>query len=144
MLVVLQLILAVGLAELMPSAENPLLGSWQFHRYIYQGQEQPIPNPNLILQYEFRADGLNRLFWSRKNEFGFCDRLASYHYEDQTLQQEVLWVNPENSMECSKDVDMQVGTVNWAKMVFVEGRLHLYVPFGGEDFIYVFRRIRTP
>ncbi len=128
--------------EFLPIEDPFYIGQWQFDRYFYQGQENPIPNPQLILQFEFLTDGTNRLFWVRKNETGFCERKAHFSYDAPYIQQEVFWVNPSHSMECGQDTDMQVGNQSRAKMILVDDRLHLYIDFSGEDFIYIFKRIR--
>jgi len=133
---------AVGIdSQDAPEAEV-LWGNWQFHRYILKGETHSIPNPQLVLQYEFFADGTNRLFWTRKNEPGFCERQALYLYQDELIHQEVVWVNPENSIECSKDMDMQLGQKNTTRLKRVGEFLHLHIPFSGEDFIYVLKRVR--
>lgn len=124
-----------------PEAEV-IWGNWQFHRTILKGETNSIPNPQLVLQYEFFADGTNRLFWTRKNEPGICERQALYRYQDELIHQEVVWVNPENAIGCSSDVDMQLGNKNTARLKRVGEFLHLYIPFSGEDFIYVLKRIR--
>lgn len=119
---------------------EPILGQWQFYEYIYQGETHPLPNPQLILQFEFFPHGVNRLFWVRKNETGFCERQAYYSYENETITQEVFWTNPENHMECGQDTDMQIGHKNHTRLVRVNEDLHFYVEFSGEDFIYVLKR----
>lgn len=121
---------------------SPIAGNWQFVDYIYEGEKQTRPNPQLVLQYEFFETGLNRLFWIRKNETGFCERHARYIYNEPWIEQEVTWVNPENAAECSQDVDMQMGNKNKARLENVDGKLHLYIPFKGEHMIYVLHRIR--
>jgi hypothetical protein len=140
-------ILSLGLAWAQGDDhwEDPveaIYGNWQFHRYIHNGVQNPIPNPQLVLQYEFLLDGTNRLFWIRKNETGFCERKARFEYDGQFIDQEVTWVNPENARECRQDVDMQLGNINRARLERKEEFLHLHVPFSGDEFIYVFRRIR--
>lgn len=87
--------------------DNPLLGTWQFMSIRYKGQEQPRPNPDLILTLEFSADGVADLKWHRENEPGFCERKAHYSFADGNLTQETFWINPGNSPECGKDPDMQ-------------------------------------
>ncbi len=129
-------------AQILPVNEPFYMGNWQFDSYFYQGQENPIPNPQLVLQFEFFSDKTNRLFWVRKNETGFCERRAHFSYEAPYIEQEVFWTNPANSMECGQDTDMQVGNFSRAKLIQVGEKLHLYIDFSGEDFIYIFKRIR--
>ena len=133
---------AVGIDSRDTDEAQVLWGNWQFHRYILNGETNPIPNPQLVLQYEFFANGTNRLFWTRKNEPGICERQALYHYQDELIHQEVVWVNPENAVGCSNDVDMQLGQKSTARLKRVGEFLHLYIPFSGDDFIYVLKRIR--
>lgn len=131
-----------GLWPMGDKQPSPIVGNWQFRDYIFEGEKQPRPNPQLVLQFEFFEKGINRLFWTRKNEPGFCERHAEYTHDGKWLEQKVTWVNPENAAECSQDVDMQMGNENRARLEPVDGKLHLYIPFKGDHLIYILHRVR--
>lgn len=141
---VLSLTLDMKTAASLPNSSEPapLEGNWQFFKHIYQGKDHAPLNPHLVIQFEFLPDGTNRLFWTRRNEPGFCERRAYFEYDGEYIHQEVYWVNPENEMECGQDTDMQLGHKNTGKLIAVDGHLHLYTQLSGEDFIYVWRKIR--
>lgn len=118
-----------------------LSGHWQLTSLFYQGQERPPLNPNLVLQFEFHKDGTNRLFWSRKNETGFCERKAYYAWNQESLLQKVFWTNPENALSCGADPDMQLGRTSVTQAKIENSRLHLYLALGDEPLIYIWKRI---
>ena len=90
-------------------ADPAVLGTWLFSNYRYQNQELPIPNPDLKLTFEFLPDGMSKLQWSRQGENGTCLRWARYNVGGGTLSQVVVWLDPKNRDDCSKDPDMQMG-----------------------------------
>ena len=88
---------------------SPILGKWKFTEYIYEGKSLPLPNPHLNLFFEFNETGSDRLWWYRNNEDGFCERIGVYKYENEILEDQVVWVNPDNHLECAQHQDMKLG-----------------------------------
>lgn len=122
-----------------PSA---IIGTWYFDHIIYQGEERPPFNPNLEMTFGFSATGESHLFWFRNNEVGFCERKGIYSYENCGLTDTVTWLNPQNSVECSLDPDMQLGHTTITYVAIDEKDfLHLHMQMGEEELIYVLRHV---
>ncbi|MCB9025249.1 MAG: hypothetical protein H6625_02955 [Bdellovibrionaceae bacterium] len=117
-----------------------ILGRWKFVEYIYEGQKLPIPNRNLNLLFEFHETKSNRLWWFRDNEPGFCERIGLYTYENETLTDNVVWVNPDNHVECSQHPDMRMGQIAKNKVTFENGKLYLHLSLKGQPLIYVWEK----
>lgn len=128
------LILISGAAQ---ATDPRLFGRWQFDSLRYQGQEMPRPNPDLILIFEFREDGTDRLSWTRRDETGFCDRTAVYSAADGVLQELVVWVHPGNRGDCAQDPDMQLGRQASVPYRVENGRLELDLPLSDETLTYL-------
>lgn len=118
-----------------------ILGMWLFTSLIYQGQSMPLPNPDLKIYYEFFADGTNTLYYHRKGEEGFCERRATFEFNNEQIAQEVVWVNPDNAIWCGQDTDMQLGYRSWNKARLVNQELHLSLPMGEEEIIYIWSKV---
>lgn len=114
-----------------------LTGLWFFSSLIYNGQELPRPNPNLVMTLEFNDPTHNTLRYQRKDETGFCERVASYSYKGTALEQTVISVNPQNADACSQDLDMQIGQVSTTRVEIKEKKLFMYLNLSGESLIYV-------
>lgn len=56
---------------------------------------------------------------------------------------EVVWVNPKNSMDCGQDPDMQMGKKSTNAIFLKEEKFHLEIGLAGEPFTYVFERLET-
>ena len=119
---------------------SEIIGQWKFVEYIYEGKTLPLPNPNLNLYFEFNETGSDRLWWFRNNEPGFCERIGLFKYENELLEDQVVWVHPDNHVECSKHEDMRMGQNAKNKVVIVDDKLHLYLSLKGQPFIYVWER----
>jgi hypothetical protein len=122
------------------STAGDLLGTWQYDGYIYQGNRYPSPNPELYLTFTFRANGRVRLFWSRANENGFCEREAQYTIDQDRLFQKIDWVNPDNLPECQNDPDMQLGRESTTRIKVASGELYFYFHLDDDEFIYVLKQ----
>jgi hypothetical protein len=118
-----------------------LVGRWKFNSLIYRGEERPPFNPHLNLYFEFYETGTNRLMWNRNNEEGFCERFGFYKLSENKLIDEVVWVNPNNSQDCSKDTDMQLGRKSSTPIELKNGNLQLKFYIGDEPLIYIFERV---
>ncbi|WP_413558926.1 hypothetical protein [Bdellovibrio sp. HCB209] len=117
-----------------------IVGLWLFTSLLYQGHEIPRPNPALQIQYEFSEDGTNSLRYHRDDEEGFCERRALYQFAEETLLQEVMWVNPQNASWCGQDSDMQLGRKTLSHVWFKDGRLYLDIGMGDEIISYIWNR----
>lgn len=114
-----------------------LEGLFLFTSMIYQGNPMPMPNPNLVMTFEFSSDGINRLKYFRKNETGFCERLAAFEFNEGTLKQQVTWLNPANADYCSSDPDMIFGKESTNKAFVVGNSFQLVMPMGEEELTMV-------
>jgi len=120
-----------------------LEGQWEFTSYLYNGIELPKPNPNLDILFEFEF-GISRLYWSRKNEVGFCERKAQYQYTENYISEIIVWVNPQNRSDCSRDPDMQLGRSSKTEYRIINERLYTRVLVGELDVWYIWKKIKEP
>ncbi len=138
------MILALGLIRWTgpaQSAENSNLhGKWNYTGFIYEGQRHPKPNPNLILHFTFQADQTVRLYWTRKDETGFCERKADFHLQNSMLWQKITWVNPSNDSRCGQDTDMQMGRESETPIQLNQNELYFVLEVSGKPFLYVLER----
>ncbi|MGE0763637.1 MAG: lipocalin family protein [Bdellovibrionales bacterium] len=118
-------------------------GEWRYAGFIYEGQRYPLPNQDLFLTFTFKPDGRVRLYWTRFNEDGFCEREATYSLEGDQLHQEVVWVNPDNRPDCSHDPDMTLGRKTSNRYQILGQELHLFLQLDDQDFIYLLEK-QTP
>lgn len=118
-----------------------LLGLWLFTGLIYQGQPMPLPNPQLKIFFEFKNLGLNTLRYYREDEDGYCERKATYKFENSKLIQTVYWVNPKNASWCDDDPDMRLNQNSTSEAWLQQGKFYLSLPFGEETLIYVWDRV---
>lgn len=117
----------------------PVLGRWRYDGFFYDGNRYPNPNPDLDLEFQFREDGVSRLYWERKDEPGFCERLADYEVVGTELRQRVTWVNPENASSCGRDPDMQNGRATAVPFERKGQELWLNIGLSGKDFFYILK-----
>lgn len=122
-------------------SQQDLIGHWQFYKKIYRGIEMPEPpEATLRLHFEFYPDGTDRLFWWHEGEGDWCERIGKYSLEGQELVDEIVWVNPKNTMECARDPDMQKGRVTRTLISLEKGDLHFHLNLGDETLIYIWRK----
>ncbi|MBY0384878.1 hypothetical protein K2X05_06940 [bacterium] len=129
------------LAFAKSSTSEDLLGKWQALGYYYQGTLIKPDDPRLILTFEFFADESNILYWKNKDESAFCERKGKWLVQDDNLVDEVVWVNPENGMDCGGDPDMQVGKINISRFWVEDGQLFVEIPLADEYLIYVWNPV---
>lgn len=110
---------------------------------IYRGQEIPLPNPDLFLTWTFFRNGTVRLYWDRGGK-DFCERYAHYQVSDSLLKEEVFALNPQNSADCSKDPDMQLGRQTSNKIKVLDSEIQLFFSLGDEELIYVLKPLNWP
>lgn len=114
---------------------------WRYTGFIFEDTHYPAPNPELMVTFEFSDEGISKLYWKRANEDYFCERLAKYFLKDSILEQETIWLNPENHFSCQNDPDMQMGKITFNHIRMPDSlTLHLYLELNGKPFIYVLER----
>lgn len=118
-------------------AESLLWGQWKYIGFIYKGQFNAPPNPNLVLTFEFLKNGEDILRWSYINEEGFCERKGEYSYDGQLLTDKIIWVNPKNAIECHKDPDMSKGKTQITPLRRINDQLHLDINLSDETLVYI-------
>lgn len=118
-----------------------MIGKWQFIGIIFDDVYQDRPNPNLILTFEFNSDGTDILHWKRVGEDGFCERHGQWSLENGVLEDEVVWVNPNNNDTCASDPDMQLGKISYTPVWVADGKLYTEFPFADKVMIYVWDNI---
>ena len=118
-----------------------LTGTWQFTALRQNGQLLAPPNPDLILLFKFDGQGASDLFWSRKNQTGFCEHKGVYSVDNGILDEKVTWVNPDNLPECSSDPDMQMGREIKNAYRIVEGKLETDFNLGDGHLTYIWSQV---
>lgn len=113
-----------------------IIGTWRYAGFRYDDKQYPNPNPDLELLFTFREDGVSRLYWHRKNETGFCERLADYRLDGEMLWQKNTWVNPANDHSCSSDPDMQPGRETTTPVRLSQNELAFVLELNGREFLY--------
>ena len=121
--------------------EEGLPGTWQFTQLRQQGQLLAPPNPDLILLFRFDSAGNSDLFWSRKNQSGFCEHRGHYVAIDGKLTETVTWINPDNLPECSSDPDMQMGRETTNPYRLVDGKMEMDFNLGNDTLTYIWTRV---
>jgi len=119
-----------------------IVGKWEFTSYLYNGRELPKPNPDLNITFEFKDDGMSRLYWDRNQEVGFCERTAQYQYSERFIFETIVWVNPKNSFDCGRDPDMQLGRSSQTEYRITNNRLETRVLVGDLDVWYIWQKVQ--
>jgi hypothetical protein len=130
----------LGFAPLLFAEDRSVEGHWLFYKKIYQGKEMPEPpSATLRMHFEFAANGDSKLWWWHEGEQDHCQRKGKWKTEDNLIVDEVTWVDPENTSECSKDPDMQNGKVNKTPFKFRGPDLSLELHLGDEPLEMVWK-----
>ncbi len=135
----MSLIQGLGAVPALALSPADILGTWQYDGFLYAGHRYPNPNPDLELFFTFDTDGKSRLFWQRKNENVFCERVAEYRVFENRLTQKVIWVNPANAPECARDVDMQPGRESEIEVRIQGVDLVFLFDLDGKPFLYILK-----
>lgn len=136
---ILFIFILLGVSEtfVKTSAPEALIGKWKAIGYFYQNEFIQPPDPQLTLTFEFLEDGTDILFWQMKGNKSFCERKGKWSVKDETLYDEIIWINPENGMDCSGDPDMELGRINESHFWRHDGQLFVEIPLADEFLIYV-------
>ena len=120
--------------------DKDLNGVWQYDGFFYEGHRYPNPNPNLELYFTFNSvSHVDVLYYSRKNEVGFCERRAEFSVKGNSLHQQITWINPANNAECQQDVDMQIRRASETPFSFNVGELWFHLEVNGKPFTYILK-----
>lgn len=118
-------------------SESLIWGQWKYIGFIYRGEFTPLPNPHLVLTFDFLKDGSDTLRWFYDNEEGFCERKGEYSYDGLHLTDKIIWVNPKNSIECQRDPDMMIGKTQITPLRRINDQIHLDINLSDEILIYI-------
>lgn len=135
------LILALSLSFL--NAESPAShhGCWLLESVRWNNKIRPPFNPNLQLYFIFYKNNTLRVYWNFKNDPGtFCERVSDYTYDQEILNEKVLWMHPNNSPECSKDPDMHLGRKMLTPLSVTENEMVLHLNFSGDPLDYIYKK----
>jgi hypothetical protein len=119
-----------------------IVGHWLFYMKVYQGQEMPEPpQASLQMHFDFTAAGESTLSWRHTVDTDHCLRKAIYRIVGSVLEEEVVWLDPENTMDCSSDPDMQLGKKSRTPFYFRGNDLAIQFQINGEPLDMVWKRI---
>ena len=116
------------------------IGKWQFSKMRFKGELHEIPNPDLQLIYYFYDTGNSRLFWTRKNERSFCERVGIYMIVDEKIKDLVVWRNPGSAPDCYRDPDMELGRIIEFPLRMRDGKLETDIFVGDNVITYIWTR----
>jgi hypothetical protein len=136
------MISAIASAVALAASLN-VVGNWQYDGFYYQEHRYENPNSNLVLVFTFNADGTERLFWSRTDEKGFCERKGTYTIEGDKLIQQTTWLNPDNDSSCSSDPDMQPNRTTETVIDMNDGNLNIHMDLNGAPFLYILKSVSS-
>ena len=118
-----------------------MLGEWKYVAFEYEGETQPLPNPDLDLRFIFSIDTV-LLKWHYEREDEFCESLSEYDLrENNWMYQKVFWLNPNNHSSCAKDPDMKLGKESLTHYSCPENKFFLDLELGGKPFVLVLEKI---
>ncbi len=120
-----------------------IVGRWLYDGFIFEGRRYAKPNPELMLYFTFDGDGSQSLYWSRKDEQGFCERRGIYQVFNTSLWQKVTWVNPKNGFSCGGDPDMQVGRETENRILIQDNELGIFMELNGRELIYLLKKVAS-
>lgn len=121
------------------TSAKDIIGNWQAVGYFYNDDWIQPENLKTTLIFEFFEDGTNRLFWKLINDPRFCERKGKWTVSNGLLHDEVIWVNPDNGLDCGGDPDMQLGSKASSEFWRNGDQLFVKIPFSSEFLIYVWQ-----
>ena len=144
MKILFTLLLLAAIHPAFGAQEPELPGTWIFYKKVFRDQEMPEPpNATLRMHFQFTAEAESRLWWWHEGESDHCERKGIYTLEDGILVDEVTWLNPDNTADCSNDPDMQLGKVNKTPYKFRGPDLSLELHLNGEPLSMVWKRVEA-
>jgi hypothetical protein len=136
------LFLQLILSPAAPAAQPTLVGHWVFFEKVYDGQEMPEPpTATLRMHFEFTAGGESRLYWWHEGDTDHCSRRGRYSVDGNTLVDEVTWVDPQNTRDCSDDPDMQPGRRTRTPFYFRGDNLAIRFQLDGSSLDMVWKKV---
>lgn len=121
-------------------SNNPV-GLWQAVGYFYNDDFVPALDTSFVISYEFFDNGENIMMWERKNTSHLCRRKGKWEVTEKNwISDEVVWLDPKNSMDCGSDTDMQIGKKTFTEFVRCENYLFTKYPFVNEYLIYAWEK----
>ncbi len=133
-------LLLFSLLNLNADVSNSHHGCWKLESVKWQNKIRPPFNPNLQLYFIFYKNNTLRVYWNFKNDpETFCERISSYSFDGEVLDETVLWLHPDNSPECSKDPDMHVGRNMLTPLSVTSEKLTLHLNFSGDPLDYIYK-----
>lgn len=139
-LLIVMLIGCASGAVVLTQPENPLHGEWQYYKYIYRGKIQFPRDKDTKLNYIFDENGRSTLVWKNEVDKVYCERRGLYFVNGDIIKDEVVWVNPKNTLGCGSDPDMRIGNRSYTKYRIQNGELELDLPLADEFLTYVFKK----
>lgn len=123
------------------AAANKIVGRWLYVGFIYQGQTYAPLDPDLVLYFEFTKDGYSKLEWSWKNSASTCARWALYANDEKTIDQWVVWSDPQNAPDCQKDPDMKIGSRSQIPYLAEDRLLYLEISLDSNPLFYILKKV---
>ncbi len=126
--------------------KEDLLGRWEFFGHIYKDEEIDPIDQSLSMELEFKDSKALWTVTKRSGLEGFCKKLSLFELIRQDwselpiLYQRVVWLHPENHMECSNDPEMKFGKETYAPIQIQKEELRLVAPLGEETIIFRFKK----
>lgn len=140
---ILYLIVAIFLTSLRAEAIPPsIIGHWLYYKKIYEGVEYPEgPNATLRLHFIFFENGESHLYWWHEGLDDHCSRKAKFKVVEDKIEEEIIWVDPNNTADCSYDPDMQMGKKAKIPYFFYGEDFVIRFHIGAEPLDYIWKRI---
>lgn len=131
-------------ASPLAKAEPTLVGDWFFYNKYYAGQEMPEPpTATLRMYFHFSAKGESYLHWHHEGEGDHCARRGEYRIDGEYLVEKTTWVDPENTLSCAEDPDMQLGRVTRTHFYFRGDDLAIRFHLAGDPLDLLWKRVNT-
>jgi hypothetical protein len=131
-----------GMALTSGEKLSPIVGSWQYYKYIYKGNTFFPRDTETKLFYDFSENGQSALVWKNDVDNIYCERRGLYFLNDGKIHDEVVWLSPKNTRDCSRDPDMRLGNKSVTNYrINSESDLEIDIAVADEFLAYVFKKI---
>lgn len=118
-----------------------LFGSWQYFQYIYKDNVFKPHDPTLKVIYELSDNGDSHLYWQNDDLSVSCERRGKYTFDSTHIVDTVTWINPNNTLGCSRDPDMQQGLSTKTRYFVQEDILTLELFINEDPLLYMMKRL---